>query len=581
MTTGGRPVTMNATLPDVEAVVQQLADEMVSGLPVTVASVAIREQPRYALRVKAVSAARQLAVTPVVGARVPLTSAEFHRAAFDRQAPVFVQPSSAAAEGPLKHACLSLIPDLQSVYLVPIRAGDETIGVVGLGEMRAPDREPFGQDKRRRCQEILAGFLVNSAPAWEAGRLRRQLRAMSSLATAAARIQDSSTYQDVLVCIGGELSDWLGLPVRGMIFRVEMSGAVEIVARWGLPDDVTEADAVQLLASLARAGGTRGFPLSVASVSDDPLDPFHLTGTGPPWTRIVLPAMCRDRLVGLACLYVEEELWLADWEMDALQRRAGVTSVGMGVVEARHASRHEREWLGRAAWGLLTTHQRMAVREAITGVERLVSSRVSARFDTELPTDDPASARTIVDAILREVHDLVAELRAGAAGSDDGPNVVLDVNDVIRRVLDITRVKWSEWQARRGITASLEFEASEGPLVVEASIGLVGVVMHAVENAIEAVTSGGQVRIRAARDDDHAVIAVSDTSCGLPESVRRAAFEPLFSTKGASRLGLGLSVVRAFAESHGGTATLSSGETGTELALRLPIHRPSTVSSTG
>jgi signal transduction histidine kinase len=573
---------MNPALPDVETVVQQLADEMVSALPVTVASVAIWEQPRYSLRVKAVSAARPLPVPPVVGARVPLASASLHRAAFDRQAPVFIQPSSGPSE--MSDGCLSLIPDLQSVYLVPIRAGGETVGVVGLGEMRAPNREPFGQDKRRRCQEIIAGFLTSSAHAWEAGRLRRQVRAMSSLVSVAGRIQDASTYQDVLVCIGGEISDWLGFAVRGMIFRVERSGAVEVVARWRLQDDLVEADALQLLASVARAGGTRGFPLSVVSVSEDPLDPFHVTGIGTAWTRIVLPAMRRDRLLGLACLYVEEELWLADWELDALQRRAEMMSVGMDVVEARHAHRHEREWFGRAAWDLLTTHQRTAVREAIAGVERLVSARVSSRFNaTELPMGDPASGRVIVDAVLREVHDLLAELRAGetAPGSDDGPSIPMEVNDLVRHVLDIVRVKSSDWQARQGIIASLECEPAEGPLVVEASIGLVGAILHAIENALEALPGGGQVRIRTAREDGLVVITISDTGRSLPESVRQAAFQPLFSTKGANRLGLGLSVVRAIVESHGGTVTLSSGETGTELALRLPLHRPSRSLSSG
>jgi signal transduction histidine kinase len=250
-------------------------------------------------------------------------------------------------------------------------------------------------------------------------------------------------------------------------------------------------------------------------------------------------------------------------------------------VAAQHAHRDEREWFGRAAWDLLTTHQRIGVGEAIAGVERLVASRVAARIDAaDLPTDHPASGRLIVDAVLREVHDLFAELRARAAGSDDGPNVPLEVNDVVRHVLDIARVKLSEWQARRGITVSLEFEPSESALVVEASIGLAGAIMRAVENAIEAVTSGGQVRIRTAREGEYVVIAVSDTGRDLPESVRQAAFQPLFSTKGANRLGLGLSVVRAFAESHGGAVTLSSGETGTELVLRLPLHRPFTGMST-
>jgi signal transduction histidine kinase len=562
----------------VETVVQQLADEMVSALPVTVASVAIWEQPSYSLRVKAVSAARPLPVPLEVGARVPLAAARWHRAAFDRQVPVFVQPYSTTQEVSPDEACLSLIPDLHSVYLVPIRAGGETVGVLALGEMRAPDREPFGQDKRERCHALLAEFLATSAHAWEAGRVRRQVSAMSSLAGAVARIHDVGTYQEVLGCIASEVSDWLGAPVRGMILRAETSGSVEVVARWRLADDLAEADGHQFLAALARAGGTRGFPVGVASVAEDPLDPFHLSGLETAsWTRVVLPVMRRDRLVGLACLYVEEELRLSDWELDAFQRRAELASVGMGIVEARQAQRSEQEWLGRAAWELLTTHQRTVIHEAIAGIARLVSSRLAARFDaieSPMRSDEAASNKGIVDAVVREVHDLLEELKAVAARPDDVQNVPLEVNDLVRRALDIARVRWEEALLRRGITVSLRFEPSEDPLVVEASIGLVGAVMHAVENAVEAVATGGQIVVRTARDDGHVVISVTDSGPALPEEVREAAFQPLFSTKGATRLGLGLSVVRAFAERHGGTATLSSGESGTELALRLPAHDP-------
>src|SRR5262245_15325283 len=101
---------MSPKLLGVETVVQQLADQMVSALGVTIASVAIWEQPSYSLRVRAVSAARPLPVPLAVGVRVPLTAARWHRTAFDRQAPVFVQPYALVEAGSQEDACFSLIP---------------------------------------------------------------------------------------------------------------------------------------------------------------------------------------------------------------------------------------------------------------------------------------------------------------------------------------------------------------------------------------------------------------------------------------------------------------------------------------
>jgi signal transduction histidine kinase len=564
-------------LLNAEPAVQQLADEMVNTLPVTVASVAILEQPSYSLRVKAVSAVRPLPVAPPVGVRVPLSSARWHRAAFDRQTPLFIQPSLATPDVSPDEACLSLVPDLRSVYLVPIRTGEETVGVLGLGEMREPGREPFGPDKRERCHEILAEFLATSAHIWEAGRLRRQMRALSSLGTAIRQIQDVRTYQDVLVCLGSEVSEWLGLPVRGIMLRTQNSNTVDVVARWQLRNDLAEADAYQLLAALARAGETRGFPVSVTSVSNDPLDPFYILETDTTsLTRIVLPVMRRDRLAGLACLYVEEDLRLSDWELDAFQRRADLVSVGMGIVETQEAQRDEHEWLGRAAWELLTTDQRTVVHEAFGRTARLVSDRLSSRFAvTDRPSfsDEAASVPGTVDVVLREVLDLLEELRTAAAPSDGEHKGALEVNELVRRTVDVARVKWEEWVVCRGISASLRFEPCESPLVIEASPGLIGAVLHAIENAVQAITASGQVVVRTARENGHAVISVADSGPALPGDVRHSAVRPLSSTKGGAPLGLGLSAARALVERHGGTATLTSGEAGSELTLRLPIHR--------
>src|SRR5262249_30852201 len=355
--------------------------------------------------------------------------------------------------------------------------------------------------------------------------------------------------------------------------------AGEVVARWRLPSDLGDADAYQLLAALARAGETRGFPVSVTSISDDPLDPLYLPGSdATSWTRVVLPMMRRNRLVGLACLYVEEDLRLSDWELDAFQRRADLASIGMGIVDARETQRDEHEWLGRAAWELLTTHQRSVVREAFGGIARLVSDRLASRFAaTEGPSrsGEPTSVTGTVDVVVREVDDLLEELRTAAAPSDVEHKVALEVNDFVRRIVDVARVKWEELQLRRGITASLRFEPCDSPLVIEASPGLVGAILHAIENAVQAVTAGGQVVVRTAYEAGHAVITIADSEPARPEEVRQRASQPLFSPNGEVRLGLGLLAVRAFAERHVGTATIVSGETGTVLTLRLPIHRAS------
>ncbi len=68
-------------------------------------------------------------------------------------------------------------------------------------------------------------------------------------------------------------------------------------------------------------------------------------------------------------------------------------------------------------------------------------------------------------------------------------------------------------------------------------------------------------------------IAVADNGCGIPELLQERVFEPYFSTKDELRgTGLGLSMVRQFAEQSGGGVALSSRPgIGTTITLYLPV----------
>ncbi len=575
-------MSANPGLWGIETAAQQLAQDMARALPVTIASVALWDQPSFSLTVKGVSAPRLLSMPLPVGSRVPLSSAPWHRVVFERSEPVLLEHGSQTpVTFPEGEAGLSLLPDLQSIYLVPIRVGEETFGVLGLGEMRSRAREPFTEDKRQRCRALLADFLAVSAHAWEAGRLRRQIRAMSSLIRMAKGILDVRSFQDVLAGCASEVADWLGTPVRGVLFRVERRRGVEIVGRWNFPEPVTEEDGAQLLLTLARGGGIGQWPIAVVRVADDPLDPLHAaTQRGETWTRVSLPLMKADRLLGLACIYIEDELQPAEWELEAFRRRGEIAAVGMGLVATLQEHRTEHEGLGRAAYELFTTHHRAVLREVFAGSRDIVAPLLAARLQHagEEPVGalgGSASWVELATAIADEIAERLADILGSRGRSEEiGP---LELNQIVRWALEITKTKWREGPRRDGVSLELHFEPSAEPLLAETSVALVGALVHAIDNAVEALPEGGRIRVRTERDDGHAVISVEDSGPGVAEEFRQQAFNPLFSTKGEHHLGLGLSVVRAFATRHGAEATLSSGEGGgTTLVLRIPTTRVST-----
>ena len=98
------------------------------------------------------------------------------------------------------------------------------------------------------------------------------------------------------------------------------------------------------------------------------------------------------------------------------------------------------------------------------------------------------------------------------------------------------------------------------------------------ENAIKYNHPGGTVRLTVQEEAARLVIRVSDTGCGIPEPYRESIFQPFFRVdKSRSReyggVGLGLSLVWAIAELHGGSVCVEdSSEAGTTIAVQLPVQ---------
>ena len=96
-----------------------------------------------------------------------------------------------------------------------------------------------------------------------------------------------------------------------------------------------------------------------------------------------------------------------------------------------------------------------------------------------------------------------------------------------------------------------------------------------VDNALRYTPDGGRVDVELSGDHGNAVIAVSDSGPGSPESERERVFERFYRLAGSETTGsgLGLSIVRQVAVLHGGRVELDTAPTG-GLAVRvvLPIR---------
>ena len=103
------------------------------------------------------------------------------------------------------------------------------------------------------------------------------------------------------------------------------------------------------------------------------------------------------------------------------------------------------------------------------------------------------------------------------------------------------------------------------------------VVTNLLSNARMHTPDGTRIEVTVTRDDGEAVITIADDGPGIPEENRERLFERFFRAdpsraRKSGGSGLGLSIVAAIAESHGGSVSVSSpGGGGTVFTVRLPV----------
>ena len=114
-----------------------------------------------------------------------------------------------------------------------------------------------------------------------------------------------------------------------------------------------------------------------------------------------------------------------------------------------------------------------------------------------------------------------------------------------------------------------------GPVpIIGDGVRLRQVAANLVDNACKYTPSGGRIEVRVATQGDRAVLSVSDSGPGVPESEQARIWERLYrgdKSRSETGLGLGLSLVRAVVTAHGGEVTVRNApDGGAVFEVRLP-----------
>ncbi len=236
------------------------------------------------------------------------------------------------------------------------------------------------------------------------------------------------------------------------------------------------------------------------------------------------------------------------------------------IFEDLSAQKEMEEELRRAdrlrSLGELSAGVAHEIRNPLTGIA------TTAQVLYEKLGDDAARRRyvkVILDEITR-LDDIIKNLLNFARPVTPKPK---DIS--LPRCIEEALALVSETAAGKGVRLEFENLLTDERCMLD-SDQVKQVILNIVLNGIEACDAGGAVSVfaREAANAAFVEIELADTGAGIPEDIADRLYNPFFTTK-PEGTGMGLSISRKIAESHGGRIYHKSvPEKGTSFFIELP-----------
>jgi two-component system NtrC family sensor kinase len=294
---------------------------------------------------------------------------------------------------------------------------------------------------------------------------------------------------------------------------------------------------------------------------------------------LCVPLKIRDRVLGAIEVINKLNGVFTERDLELLQAMAASVAVAVdnanvyseladfaGELERSQAQLVQAEKM--AAIGRLAASVAHEINNPLQAIHNSLHLSLHERLDGDKRLEYLGMAQTEVQRLIEIVQRMLDFYRPSRGGV-----VPTDINSVVENVLALAhkRLQHSDIRVQTDLSPTL-------PLVPMVSDQITQVGLNVVINAVDAMPSGGDLRLetKLSEDGEWVLIRFHDTGPGmLPEEIANL-FEPFYTTK-SDGTGLGLAISYGIIERHGGEIEVSSqpGE-GATFVIKLPVHQSGT-----
>lgn len=253
-----------------------------------------------------------------------------------------------------------------------------------------------------------------------------------------------------------------------------------------------------------------------------------------------------------------------------------------GRLEARVATRGTGDALdtvGVLINGMLDRIQALvtAMRGALDNVAhdlRTPLARIRSVAESALASDDPAAARDALGRVLEETERVNTMLTTlmDISEAETGAMRLFPTRISLASVVDEAIDLYSDLAEDKGV--ALKSTVDPGIALAADATRLRQVIANLLDNAIKYTDAGGHVTVEGDAVGNEVTLRVRDTGHGIAPDDMPRIWDRLYradASRSKRGLGLGLSLVKAIVESHGGRVAVESmPERGSTFSIVLP-----------